>query len=369
MKKIALFAGTRPEVIKLAPVFKQLAKVPDLEIELISTGQQKELAKQAMEVFGLKAHADLALMETNQSPEDFLSRSIKFISEIIKARRIDAVIVQGDTTTALGAAISAFHLKKPVAHVEAGLRTRNPASPFPEEMNRSLIGKLASINFCPTKRSAENLREEGITEDIYVTGNTVVDSALWCANKIEKGDLTIPENISSAKPFILVTCHRRENFDAPLELLCQALTILSERLPESEILFPVHLNPKVKETVDSLLAGTKNVRLLPPLSYPEIIYLIKRAKLIVTDSGGLQEEAPSFGTPLIVTRVSTERPEAIEAGAAKLVPLSDKNTLVEEIVKSFKESEKANNKSSYKNPFGDGAASEKISKIISEKWA
>ena len=364
MKKIALFAGTRPEVIKLAPVYRELSANSGFEIELISTGQQRELAKRAMEDFRLEPSADLALMEENQSPEEFLGKAIKFISQVITARDIDAVIVQGDTTTALASAISAFHLKRPVAHVEAGLRTGNPESPFPEEMNRSLIGKLSTLNFCPTQRAAENLKNEGVLEDIYITGNTVVDSALWCAEEIEKGDLSVSEELLTERDYILVTCHRRENFDGPLELLCSSLQKLSSILPKAKILFPVHLNPNVKKTVEGLLGNNKNIRLLPPLSYPEMIYLIKNAALIVTDSGGLQEEAPSFGTPLIVTRVSTERPEAINAGVAKLVPLTDEENLVKEISQSFEAGEKLN----CENPFGDGSSAKKIAQIIEAKW-
>ena len=201
-------------------------------------------------------------------------------------------------------------------------------------------------------------------EDIYITGNTVVDSALWCAEEIEKGDLSVSEELLTERDYILVTCHRRENFDGPLELLCSSLQKLSSILPKAKILFPVHLNPNVKKTVEGLLGNNKNIRLLPPLSYPEMIYLIKNAALIVTDSGGLQEEAPSFGTPLIVTRVSTERPEAINAGVAKLVPLTDEENLVKEISQSFEAGEKLN----CENPFGDGSSAKKIAQIIEAKW-
>ena len=303
-------------------------------------------------------------MEQDQSPEEFLARAVKSLSETFKARNINAVVVQGDTTTALAGALAGFHLKLPVAHVEAGLRTGDMSSPFPEEMNRTLIGKLASLHFCPTKRAAENLKLEGVSQGVHITGNTVVDSALWCREQIETGKLSVPSDLAPTNPFILVTCHRRENFDQPLERLCESLSKVSESIENLQILFPVHLNPNIKSPVEALLSKAENINLLPPLSYPEMIHLIDKSKLIITDSGGLQEEAPSFGTPVIVTRVSTERPEAIEAGVAKLVSLSQENDLVDEIAKSL-EITKAQAPT---NPFGDGKASEKISTIIKEIW-
>lgn len=364
-KKIALAAGTRPEVIKLAPVFWKLQESPLFEAEFISSGQQKELSAQAFDIFDISPGIDLALMEENQTPEDFLSKAIKFFSTVFKARKISSVIVQGDTTTALAAAISSFHLKLPIAHVEAGLRTGDQTSPFPEEMNRSLIAKMSNLNFCPTKGAAANLRKEGVENNIFVTGNTVVDSALWCQEALNKNHFELKDPIPAGKLFILVTCHRRENFDEPLDLLCNALLELEKRAPEVEVVFPLHLNPNVKNKIEEKLSGASNVSLIPPQDYPPMINLISRASLVITDSGGLQEEAPSFGTPLLVTRESTERPEAIEAGVAELVPLSDQSKLIEKVLHHLNSKERVHKE----NPFGDGQAAKRIVSLLEEHWS
>jgi len=364
MKKVALAAGTRPEVIKLAPVFWKLELSPSFEAEFISSGQQRELSAQAFEIFDIKPGIDLALMEENQTPEDFLSKAIKFFSAVFKARNIEAVVVQGDTTTALAAAISAFHLKLPIAHVEAGLRTGDNGSPFPEEMNRSLISKLTSLNFCPTQGAAKNLKSEGVDNKVFVTGNTVVDSALWCREALSESRFEAQGCVPKESPFILVTCHRRENFDGPLDLLCDTLLELGDKIEGVRIVFPIHLNPNVKDKVESKLDQAKNVDLVPPQAYPQMIDLVSNARLIITDSGGLQEEAPSFGTPLIVTRESTERPEAIEAGVAELVPLSNRKELMDKITSLLEQGDRPK----IANPFGDGQAATRIVNLLENHW-
>jgi len=361
---IAFVLGTRPEIIKCAPLIAQIEKEPGIKPLIIFSGQHKELAEQIFKTFNITPDVNLELMKENQSPALLLSSAINGLEKTLGYSKISACLVQGDTTTALAGALSAFHLKIPVIHLEAGLRTHTPYSPFPEEMNRSLISRIADIHLCPTPLAAENIKKEGINKNIFITGNTVVDAALNIDKKIYKGEIEISselaEILSKYKRTVLITGHRRENFNDPMKNLCKAILSLSENFFDIGFIYPVHPNPNVKKTIETHLSNKTNINVIDPLDYPDLIHLIKKSDLVITDSGGIQEEAPSFGTQVIVTRESTERPEALECGAAILCKLENELDLIEH-AKNLLENE---NQPQVTNPFGDGKASEKIVEII-----
>jgi UDP-N-acetylglucosamine 2-epimerase (non-hydrolysing) len=363
--KLMIVFGTRPEIIKLAPVILMTKSMPKFDVITLSTGQHRHMLDQGLKVFGITPDIDLNVMIENQSLEQLTSNLLVNLSSAIKEIEPDVVMVQGDTTTAFVAALAAFYQQIPVAHVEAGLRTGDLSSPFPEELNRSIIGQIAKWNFAPTVNAKINLLKEGVKKDkIFVTGNTIVDAIkllAGSANAIKNLEATT--SIVPQSEFVLITAHRRENHGSGIESICAAIKELAISHPELEFIFPVHLNPKVRETVLLEFKDHKQVRLIEPVDFKTLLYLESKAKLIITDSGGIQEEAPSFFTPVIVTRLHTERAEGIEAGFAKLTGV-DKNKIVE-LSNNF-----LYNKNFRKelvlipNPYGDGEASIRILKIL-----
>ncbi|OXA81465.1 UDP-N-Acetylglucosamine 2-epimerase [Flavobacterium aquidurense] len=366
--KILLCFGTRPEAIKMAPLYHKLKK-ENFEVIVCVTAQHREMLDQVLDFFEIKPDFDLDLMQANQSLNSLSALILSKIDGVLRETNPDLVLVHGDTTTSSMVALAAFHLGIKVAHVEAGLRTYNKMAPFPEEINRQITSRLVDIHFTPTAEATQNLLNEGILkEDIIKTGNTVIDALLWTTNKIEKNDYYHPEiemlkgKITKNKKIALVTGHRRENFELGLENLCEALLEISQR-EDVLIIYPVHLNPNVKKTVYDLLSDKKNILLIPPVSYPVFVWLMKQSFLIVTDSGGIQEEAPSLGKPVIVTREVSERPEGITAGFSTLVG-TDKGKIIntiQEILNNFKGFE------NYINPYGSGDASEKIIDFLLNK--
>lgn len=352
MKKIFCVVGTRPEVIKMAPLIKQLKGKCDLTV--ISTGQHREMLDQALEIFGLVPDIDLNLMKENQTLTDFLSEGIKKLSDVLTYNRPDILVAQGDTTTVLASAHAAYYNKISFAHVEAGLRSFNLLNPWPEEMNRILISRLAKIHFCPTHTAAKNLNLEGITDNVYVTGNTVIDALLSQVNS------TI-----SKKNKILVTIHRRENFGDPLLEVISALKTISKLYPDIQIVIPVHLNPNIRNTIYQKLSNLQNINLVEPMSYVDFVNHMASSKIILTDSGGVQEEAPALGVPVLVLRDFTERPEAVEAGVVKLVGTKS-TTIVNSIVELLTNNDLYNKMAVGASPYGDGLASIRIAKILCE---
>jgi UDP-N-acetylglucosamine 2-epimerase (non-hydrolysing) len=370
LKKILVVFGTRPEAIKLAPVIAALRAQPgQFETSVCSSGQHREMLVQALATFGIRPDIDLDVMRSDQTLPDLTAQLVTSLSETIARTRPDRVIVQGDTTTAFAAALAAYYAQAPVAHVEAGLRSRNRYNPFPEEINRRLISAIADIHFAPTESAAVALASEGISPvSVHITGNTIVDALLML-----KARLDGPEGIGLVSPFIrrivadtrrlvLVTCHRRENFGEDLAAICRALKRIALAHPDHHIVFPVHLNPNVRTQVMPMLEGIPNISLLEPVSYPEMMYMMSRAVLVLSDSGGLQEEAPSFGVPVLVLRKTTERPEAIKAGIAELVGADEQ--LIVDRTAAWLSQPGARGRLQVANPYGDGRASERIVEIL-----
>ena len=372
-QRILVIFGTRPEVIKLAPVIRELRCRPTrFDCRVVSTGQHREMVDQALAAFKLRVDIQLDAMSSAQSLGRLTARLFLDLDQIFEAEKPDWVIVQGDTTSAMVGAMCAFYRRIKIGHVEAGLRTYNRSSPFPEEINRTFIGHVTDLHFAPTPRSADNLLKAGApTETVHVTGNTVVDALLWVT-----GDMLgqVPEGINPAlvaslagKRLVLVTSHRRESFGDGLASICRALLATVRRHPDVVIVYPVHLNPNVREPVYRLLGVEPRIKLLEPLGYLPLVYLMQRSHCIFTDSGGIQEEAPSLGKPVLILRDTTERPEVIEAGCARLVGTS------EETIFSAAEELLGNEAvyramTSVKNPFGDGNAAKRIVDILSASW-
>jgi UDP-N-acetylglucosamine 2-epimerase (non-hydrolysing) len=363
--RILSVMGTRPEAIKMAPVVQAVAAHPNLEGRLCVTAQHREMLDQVLQHFDLKADADLDLMRRAQGLNYITGAVLEGIEPVLKEFNPDWVVVQGDTTTTFAAALAAFYLKIKVAHVEAGLRTGNIYSPFPEEMNRQLTTRLATLHFPPTEGSRANLLAEGIPADrIIVTGNTVIDALVWTRDRI-KADPALEASIAKIYPFldkkrrmILVTGHRRENFDGGLERVFHALGDLAKR-SDVQIVFPVHLNPKVQEAANTILHGIGNVHLIPPQPYREFVWLMAQSFLIVTDSGGIQEEAPGLGIPVLVTRDTTERPEGMQAGTLELIG-TDGAKLKERASALLDDAKQYERMSRAQNPYGDGLAAGRI---------
>jgi UDP-N-acetylglucosamine 2-epimerase (non-hydrolysing) len=357
--------GTRPEAIKLAPVVLALAEEPGIRHTLCVTGQHREMLDQVLRLFDLVPDHNLDIMKPVQDLTHVTTAVLEGLRPVLDEARPDWVIVHGDTTTCFAASLAAFYRKIPVAHVEAGLRTGNIHSPWPEEMNRRLTGQLATLHFPPTEAAAENLRREGVAEDrLLVTGNTVVDALHRVAARLDAAPLLAAPLVQEfswldpARRLVLVTGHRRENFSGGLARVCRALARLAAR-GDVQIVYPVHLNPAVQETVMATLAGAPAVHLIAPLGYLAFVWLMRRAHLIITDSGGIQEEAPSFGRPVLVTRDTTERPEAIAAGTARLVG-TDEDFLVAAASELLDDPAAHAAMARAKNPFGDGQAAARI---------
>ncbi|MEO0275568.1 MAG: UDP-N-acetylglucosamine 2-epimerase (non-hydrolyzing) [candidate division WOR-3 bacterium] len=368
--KIFIIFGTRPEVIKLFPVIRELRKYKNVSVKICATAQHREMLDQFLKFFNIEPDYDLNIMEKNQTPSYVASQVFLKLEPILRKEKPDYIVIEGDTTTVAASALCAFYNKIKVAHVEAGLRTYDKWQPFPEEINRRVVTTVADLHFAPTKRAKENLLKEGVDEKkIYVTGNPVVDSLLYIANldfnsfdfDLKKLNLSLE---SDTKKLILVTAHRRENFGEPLKNICYSLKTITEIYKDKIwIVYPVHLNPNVWESVHEILSGIENIKLIPPVDYFSLIYLLKNSYFVMTDSGGIQEEAPSFGKPVLVLRDVTERPEGIEAGVAKLVG-TQKERIVNEAIKLIEDEKEYNKMAKAINPYGDGKAGERIARIL-----
>ncbi|MBN1523375.1 MAG: UDP-N-acetylglucosamine 2-epimerase (non-hydrolyzing) [Spirochaetales bacterium] len=362
-KNIMIVFGTRPELIKMAPIIKKLeAYKKSLKTVVVSTGQHLEMIDKIIQLFKIHIDYDLKIMKPAQTLFDIVSVCIKKFKRLLETVRPDLVLVQGDTTTAFVAALSAYFYKIPVGHVEAGLRTDNKYSPFPEEINRKLITGIADIHFAPTKTSCRNLVRENVDRArILVTGNTVIDALLMVREKVRAETNIYKEfkGIDFEKKIILVTAHRRESFGKPFENMCAAIAELAERNPEIQFVYPVHLNPNVQSVVNKRLKNKPNIHLISPLDYNWFVFLMDMSFIVLTDSGGVQEEAPSLGKPVLVMRDTTERPECIKAGVAKLVG-TDMKTIVKEVQQLLDHKTAYAKMSKKSNPYGDGKASDRI---------
>lgn len=372
-KKIAVLFGTRPEAIKMAPVVKALAEAPDFQAIAVSTGQHREMLQQVVEIFRLPIHHDLDVMTPNQTLAGLSARLLQKVDALLEAEKPDMVLVQGDTTTVLMVALACFYRRIPVGHVEAGLRTGNIMSPFPEEANRKLVTPLAALHFPPTETSLANLLAEGVpAERITVTGNTVIDALVMeVARQQSYGVAKELDDCLSAllgddwrrRRFVLITGHRRENFGGGFDAICSAISKLASNFPDVHFIYPVHLNPNVKGPVHERLAGKPNIRLIPPQPYSPFVRLMQACTLVLTDSGGVQEEAPGLGKPVLVMRDTTERPEGVEAGTVRLVGANEDN-IVAGVTELLTSPDAYRKMAEAKNPYGDGHASERIVKAI-----
>lgn len=356
----------------MAPVLRELAHHRDVvESVVCVTAQHRELLDQVLGLFDIEPDVDLDLMQANQDPAAFAGRALKALGGVLEKIQPDAVLVQGDTTTAFVASLAAFYGGIPVGHVEAGLRTSTFDSPFPEEMHRRLVGRLASYHFAPTATAATALHAEGVpVEKVFVTGNPVVDALRWISGRPPAPKTrTLLESLQVEKfRTILVTAHRRENFGEPMESICQGLASVVQRNRDVQVVFPVHPNPNVRETVFRILAKTPRVHLLKALAYEPFVQVMSRAWLLVTDSGGLQEEGPALGKPVLVLRRETERPEAVQAGAAKVIG-TDRSAIVDEVERLLHDSAAYEGMVSRESPFGDGRAGERIVRLLLERVA
>lgn len=370
--KVSIIFGTRPEAIKLCPVVLAMKGDSNFDCKVCVTGQHREMLQQVLDVFEVAPDKDLALMRPNQSLAELTSRAITAIDGYLSDEKPDIVMVQGDTTTVLAGALAAFYHHVPVAHVEAGLRTWNLESPWPEEANRVLTTRLARWHFCPTENNRKNLLREGVPEEnIFVTGNTVIDALLRAKEiacmKLPAIDGLPPEIMSSQERMVIITGHRRENFGAGFENICTAIKNLAANFPDVHFVYPVHLNPNVREPVERILGHHcgKNVHLIEPQAYLPFVALMNRAYLILTDSGGVQEEAPSLGKPVLVMRDTTERPEAVTAGAVKLVG-TNREDIERETALLLSDASEYQKMSGAINPYGDGKAVDRIISILED---
>lgn len=371
MKRILIVFGTRPEAIKLCPLVRQLRLSPDAyTVKVCVTAQHREMLDHALDAFSIQPDYDLDLMQPRQTLAGLTARILAALDPVLETERPDLVIVQGDTATTLAGALAAFYREIPVAHVEAGLRTGDMAQPFPEEMNRVLTSRLAAWHFAPTARAAEALLREGTArEKIFVTGNTGIDAVLYVRDALDSGALRAPDWpwLEPGKHLVLVTSHRRESFGPGLESVMRALARLASR-GDVQIVYPVHRNPNVTGPAHALLAGLPHVTLLDPLPYVPFVDLMRRCKLIITDSGGIQEEAPSLGKPVLVLRAKTERPEAVEAGTVKLVGV-DQDRIVAEAARLLDDPAEYARLTRIHNPYGDGHACERIAEALAKQPA
>jgi UDP-N-acetylglucosamine 2-epimerase (non-hydrolysing) len=363
-KKIITIFGTRPEAIKMAPLVKELEKREQIESKVCVTAQHREMLDQVLELFDIKPDFDLNIMKTKQTLTGITNRVLEGLEEVFEEEKPDMILVHGDTTTTFAGSLAAFYQQIKVGHVEAGLRTFNKYFPFPEEMNRKLTGSLTDLHFAPTKGSKENLLREGVNEsDIYVTGNTVIDAM---KRTVEENYIFENEELNEidfSKKIIMITAHRRENWGEGIENICTALNKIVEQNDDVELVYLVHLNPVVKEVVYERLGGKDRVHLLSPLDTKETHNLMNKSFMVMTDSGGLQEEAPHLGKPVLVLRDVTERPEAVEAGTVKLVG-TDVDEIVKEANDLLRNPESYSKMSKSINPYGDGAASRRIADAI-----
>ena len=371
--RIAVFMGTRPEAIKMAPVVRALQAAIGLEPIVVSTGQHREMLQQAVDIFEIPVHFDLDVMVPDQSLAGLSARLMTKVDAFLAAEKPDFALMQGDTTSVMMAALACFYRKIPIGHVEAGLRTGNIHSPFPEEANRKLVTPIADLHFAPTQWSARNLRAEGVAEEcITVTGNTVIDALQM--ESARQQEATIQAEVDSClrgdlgpawrdKSYVLVTGHRRENFGVGFEQICSALRTLAQKFPDYRFIYPVHLNPQVCGPVMENLADLTNVFLLKPMSYRPFVALMNHAKVLLTDSGGVQEEGPGLGKPVLVMRDVTERPEGIEAGTVRLVG-AEEQSIVDGVTELLTNPAIYQAMATGHNPYGDGKASQRIAKAV-----
>ena len=364
---IMVLVGTRPEVIKMAPVVMALRR-RNLECTLVSTGQHREMLAQTLAVFDLEPDEDLAVMRENQQLPELTARLIEGLVGLYRKRRPEVVLAQGDTTTVLAGALAAFYERIPLGHVEAGLRTGDFNAPWPEEMNRCLADRIATWCFAPTDRARDNLLAEGVDASrVSVTGNTVIDALLWVREKVSEHTPELPAavvDVVGRTRTILVTAHRRESFGEGFERICRALLRIVERFDDVAVIYPVHLNPNVREPVNRLLDGHDRIRLVEPMDYEAFVWLMDHAQVVLTDSGGVQEEAPSLGKPVLVMRDVTERPEGVAAGTARLVG-TDVDRICEEVSALLEDASEYDRRAQIANPYGDGCAAERIVERLS----
>lgn len=376
MKKVLIVFGTRPEAIKMAPLFNEFQKDSiNFNIKVCVTAQHREMLDQVLNFFHIKPDYDLNIMQPGQNLYNITTNILLKIKPVLEDFNPDLVLVHGDTATTFATSLAAYYQKIKIGHVEAGLRSRNLYSPWPEEGNRRLTKVLADYHFSPTKNNQKNLLDEGVNESsIFITGNTVIDTLKLVVNQIY-ADRSLKLNIEKKivqsgfkeidSKFILVTGHRRENFGKGFLNICEALKVLAEGNPDINILYPVHLNPNVRKPINELLSNISNINLVEPFQYEEFVYLMSKSYLILTDSGGIQEEAPSLGKPVLVMRTTTERPEAIEAGTVKLVG-SNQDNIIKEVEKLLNDNSEYKKMSKSHNPYGNGNASEKIFNILKD---
>lgn len=366
MRVLVVF-GTRPEAIKLAPLIHRLRAAPDFTVRVCSTAQHREMTDQVVRFFELPVDYDLNIMRPRQSLFRLSARLLRAFETVLDAANPDLVIVQGDTTSALMAAMAGFYARRSIAHVEAGLRSHRKDAPFPEEINRRLISHLADYHFAPTPRAAANLAAEGIHERVWVVGNTVIDALFWALARVaqapERWLRPALRNLDPTRRVVLVTAHRRENWGPRLRAICGAVRDLVAAFPDVQVAFPVHPNPRVRSVVEDVLGGLPRVHLLPPLTYPEFVWLMQQATLILTDSGGVQEEAPALGKPVLVLRDVTERPEGIEAGVAQLVG-TRREGIVTAAAQLLRDPEAYRRMARATNPYGDGQTCAKIVRLL-----
>ena len=366
-RTVMVVFGTRPEAIKMAPVVRMLRE-SDFKCKVAVTAQHREMLDQVLELFGIKPDYDLNMMKAGQTLTDITVRALTGLCEVFRQEKPDIVLVHGDTTTTFVASLAAFYEHIPIGHVEAGLRTGNKYSPFPEEMNRKLTGSLADLHFAPTNTAKSNLLKEGVSEDrIFVTGNTVIDALLSTVNTgyvFKEKELNRILKKEQGNKMILVTTHRRENLGDPMRQIYQGLSTILKKFPDTYVLFPVHKNPSVRKVVQEVLGGNERVYLIEPMDYEPFVNLMAKSHLILTDSGGIQEEAPSLGIPVLVVRDTTERPEAVEAGTVSLVGTTYER-IIDELTKLLTNKEAYKRMTQAINPYGDGKASERIINAIS----
>ena len=385
MQKVMLVFGTRPEAIKMAPLVKEFQKhESEFETVVCVTGQHREMLDQVLRIFDITPDYDLNIMKQGQDLYDVTARVLTGMRDVLDRVQPDVVLVHGDTTTSTAAALAAFYRQIPVGHVEAGLRTHNIYSPYPEEMNRQITGRIATYHFAPTPLSRRNLLNEGVKEtQITVTGNTVIDALYWVVDKIKR-DATLARSLdedlrtngydtarlNDGRKMVLITGHRRENFGEGFISICQAIKTLSERFPNVDFIYPMHLNPNVRRPIHEVfgenLSDLGNLFFIEPLEYLSFVYLMEKSTLVLTDSGGIQEEAPGLGKPVLVMRDTTERPEALEAGTVKLVG-TDYDKIVGEVSTLLTDTAAYEKMSRAVNPYGDGAACKKIAEYLNKK--
>lgn len=360
-KLVSIILGTRPEAIKLAPVIQVFRDAPGFQLQVILTGQHREMVEQVMQLFDLKEDHDLEIMQPKQTLSDITCRSLRGLETLFQERKPNLILVQGDTTTAFAAALAAFYQKIPVGHVEAGLRTDNIYNPYPEEANRRLISQITQLHFAPTPLAVENLQRSGVLGEIHHTGNTVIDALLNVAYRTPA--CNIPGLEWDKYRVLLATVHRRENWGEPLQGIGSGFLQILDKFPDTALLLPLHRNPTVREPLQAMLGGHPRIFLTEPLDYAELVGAIVRSCLLLTDSGGLQEEAPSLGKPVLVLRETTERPEAVAAGTAKLVG-TNPDTIVASAAELLSNPQAYETMANAINPFGDGRASERILQIV-----